>query len=106
MRVWALIFLLLAVALGSSMIGKAQADDVVDLVVGLLQDKDKDIRSLGLEQVRNEAKGEAATKQFAAQLGKLPAEGQIGLLSALADRGDVAARPGVRDLFAATKDEA
>ena len=80
-------------------------DELVQLVVNLLSDKDKDVRALGLEQVRTEAKGAAATQQFAAQLPKLPAEAQVGLLSALADRGDPAARPAVLDLLAASHDE-
>lgn len=85
----------------------AQDDaELVQVVVELLGDKDKDIRALGLEQVRTQAKGEAATKLFAAQLPKLPADAQVGLLSALADRGDRAARPAVVELLGASKDEA
>jgi HEAT repeat protein len=80
-------------------------DDLVQLVVNLLQDKDKDVRALGLEQVRTEAKGQAATRTFAAQLPKLPPGAQAGLLSALADRGDTAARPAVLSLLAASRDE-
>ena len=80
--------------------------DLVPLVVNLLNDKDKDVRSLGLEQVRTEAKGAAATKEFAAQLPKLPADGQVGLLSALADRGDAAARPAVLELLEKSRDAA
>lgn len=89
--------------------GRAVAEDdaeLVKVVVELLGDKDKDIRALGLEQVRTQAKGEAATKLFAAELAKLPADAQVGLLSALADRGDRAARDGVLELLKASKDEA
>ncbi len=43
-------------------------DKVVSLVVSLLSDKDKDVRALGLQQVREEAKGAAATKEFAGLL--------------------------------------
>jgi HEAT repeat protein len=78
------------------------ADDAgktVQLVVDLLTDKDKDIRALGLQQVREEAKGEAATKQFAALLPKLPPDAQVGLINALADRGDSAARPAVVEML-------
>jgi HEAT repeat protein len=80
-------------------------DDLVDLVVGLLGDADKDVRALGLEQVRTQVKGAAATRKFAAQLPKLPADAQVGLLSALATRGDRAARPAVVELLFATDDE-
>ncbi len=86
--------------------GKEEAaDDLVSLIVGLLGEKDKDLRAVGLDQIRTEAKGEAATRQFAAQLPKLSADAQAGLLSALADRGDAAARPAVVELLRATHDE-
>ena len=80
-------------------------DELVPLVVNLLRDKDKDMRALGLEQVRTQAKGEAATRQFAAQLPQLPPDVQAALLGALADRGDAAARPAIVDLLAASHDE-
>ena len=54
--------------------------ELVQMVVNLLSEKDKDLRAVGLDQVRNEAKGTAATKQFAAQLPKLNAAEQVGLL--------------------------
>lgn len=74
-------------------------DDLYGTIATLLGDKDKDIRALGLQQVREAAKGTKATQQFAALLPKLPAEAQIGLLDALADRGDKAARPAVLELL-------
>jgi HEAT repeat protein len=80
-------------------------DELVPLIVNLLSDKDKDVRALGFEQVRTEAKGAVATKQFAAQLAKLPPDAQVGLLSALADRGDSAARTAIVDLLAASREE-
>ena len=79
--------------------------DLIALVVNLLGEKDKDLRAVGLEQVRSDAKGQAATRQFAAQLPKLPPNAQAGLLSALADRGDSAARPAVLELLAASREE-
>ncbi len=72
---------------------------LLDLVLGLLNESDRDLRALGFEQVRTEAKGEDATRQFAALLVKLPPDGQVGLLSALADRGDRAARPAVLERY-------
>jgi HEAT repeat protein len=79
------------------------ADDdstkTVQLVVDLLTDKDKDIRALGLQQIREEAKGTEATKQFAALLPKLAPDAQVGLINALADRGDVAARSAVLEML-------
>src|SRR5512145_2824406 len=53
------------------------ADELVQLVVGLLEDKDKDLRALGLEQVRTAAKGPAATRRFAALLPNLPPDTQV-----------------------------
>ncbi len=80
-------------------------DELIQMVVNLLSDKDKDLRALGLEQVRTAVKGQAATQQFAAVLSKLPRDSQVGLLSALADRGDSAARPAVLNVLATSQDE-
>jgi HEAT repeat protein len=66
--------------------------DLIEMIVNLVSDKDRDTRSLGLQQVRDEAKGPAATKQFAALLPKLPPDSQAGLLDALGGRGDRTAR--------------
>ena len=62
------------------------------MVVEMLGNEDSNVRALALEQVRFYAPGEAATKKFAAELPKLSADAQVGLLRALADRGDTAAR--------------
>src|SRR5262245_26212701 len=70
-----------------------KADDVVPMIIKLLDNKDVEFRAAGLDQVRSGAKGAAATKAFAAQLPKLDGSAQVALLSALADRGDNAARP-------------
>lgn len=75
-------------------------DALVGAVVGFLHDKDKDIRALALEQIRTEAKGAASTKAFAAELEKLPPDGQVGLLRALAARGDSEAQPAVAKCLA------
>jgi HEAT repeat protein len=77
----------------------------IDLVVGLLREQDKDLRALGLEQVRTETKGAAATQRFAAELPKLPTDAQAGLLRALAERGDAAARPAVLDMLKTSREE-
>ena len=90
----------------SSRAADEPVDELIQLVVNLLGDEDKDVRALALDQVRTEAKGQAATEQFAAQLPKLPADAQVGLLSALADRGDTAARPAVLDVMANSRAEA
>src|SRR5438552_1132560 len=74
------------------------ADEIVQTVINLVSDKDKDVRAVGLEQVRDGAKGAEATRRFAALLPKLAADAQVGLLGALAGRGDAAARPAVFEL--------
>ena len=81
------------------------SDELVQRIVKLIQDPDREFRAAGLEKVRTSAKGAAATKLFADQLKALDPPAQTALLSALADRGDGAARAAVLELFAASKDE-
>jgi HEAT repeat protein len=69
-------------------------------VIDLLGDQDKDVRAVGLEQVRDQVKGAEATRRFTALLPRLSPEAQAGLLAALAERGDAAARAGVLDRIA------
>ncbi|HXY34801.1 MAG TPA: HEAT repeat domain-containing protein, partial [Planctomycetaceae bacterium] len=83
----------------------AQNDEFVQMIVKLIGDRDKEFRAAGLEQVRTAARGPALTQLFAAQLTKLDLDGQIALLSALADRGDHAARAAVLDLLGSSHDE-
>jgi HEAT repeat protein len=83
-----------------------EPSELETLIIGLLHEEDADLRALALEQVRNQAPGETATRLFAAELTKLSAAGQIGLLGALADRGDVAARPGVLEALGADREAA
>ena len=85
---------------------RAQEDDgLLEMVVGLLSDEDKEMRSVGLEQVRSGLKGREATERFAALLPKLTADARVGLLSALADRGDKVARPAVVDAISSEAGE-
>ncbi len=83
-----------------------RADDTtefVEVIVDLLSESDKEMRSLGLEQVRTAQPGAAATKGFAAALPKLSEEAQIGLLKALGARGDAAAKEGIGELLTSSK---
>ncbi len=75
------------------------AAELIDVIIGLLGDEDADMRSLAYEQVRAEAKGEEATRAFVLQLPKLSPEAQIGLIRALAVRGDRTARPAILELL-------
>jgi HEAT repeat protein len=90
----------------ASLAQEESADGLVALIVDLLGDKDRDMRALGLEQVRTEAKGAAATRRFAAELPKLPPDVQRELLGALAERGDAAARPAVLERLDAADEPA
>jgi HEAT repeat protein len=74
-------------------------DPLVDAIVNLVGDRDKDLRAIGLQQVREEVKGEAATKRFADLLPKLPPDARAGLIDALGSRGDKTARPAVLEML-------
>ncbi len=84
---------------------EAEVDDtVIQTIRGLLEDSDRDMRALGLQQIREEVPGRAATERFAAMLPELPPEVQAGLLEALGERRDRAARPAVVKMLS-SKDE-
>lgn len=82
----------------SSFAAGNETDEKVDLVVGLFHAQDEKVRALAFEQVRFYVQGVEATKRFAAKLPKLSPEAQVGLLRALADRGDMAAHGEVLQL--------
>lgn len=80
----------------SGFTGQAQAgDDVVDMIVELIIGSDSDMHNLALQQIREEAPGKSATRQFVALLPDLSPEVQAKLLDALGERGDNAARKGI-----------
>jgi HEAT repeat protein len=70
--------------------------DLLPAVSKFILDKDKDVRAVGLEQVRDGLKGSAATRQIVALLPQLSCDVVSALIIALGDRGDVAALPEVR----------
>ena len=74
-------------------------DELINMVLEFVADDDKDIRGVAYEQIRDEVKGTTATERFAAELPKLSPAAQVGLLAALADRGDSAAKPEIEMLF-------
>ncbi|HOA51097.1 MAG: HEAT repeat domain-containing protein [Thermogutta sp.] len=105
------LFFLFACGLGCSVLclgEEASPPDtqLLQMVLELLREEDKDIRGLALEQIRNELKGEAVTRRLAEELPKLKSEAQVGLLGALVDRGDKAARPAIVSLLKETPDSA
>ena len=109
-----LLFCLLCAAIVSALDAASHAQEAADsdtsneliqLVVGLLNEDDKDLRAVGLEQVRSAEGGSETTLLFAAQLQNLKPEAQVGLLNALRDRADSAARPAVLEVLSNTKEE-
>jgi HEAT repeat protein len=105
LSITALLALLAALACGAlARAAEEAADASFQLVAGLLADKDRQVRAVGLQYVRAAAKGEAATRRFAAMLPNLPPDVQVELLGALADRGDRAARPQVLAMLASREE--
>ncbi len=84
---------------------RADSDALVSQIVKLLSNPDREFRAAGLDAIRTSAKGAEHTKSFAAELPKLDADAQAALITALADRGDVAARPAVLEQLS-SKEEA
>ncbi len=84
--------------------GNGNSDQLVAQIIRLIGENDREFRAAGLEKIRTAAPGASNTQLFAAQLTKLSPDGQIALLDALADRGDVAARKPVLQFFASSTD--
>jgi HEAT repeat protein len=83
----------------------ANAAELFDAAVALAKGSDADLRAVGLERLRYGLKGEQFTKRLVGEV--LPAaapELQVALLSALADRGDKSALPGVAALATGAAD--
>jgi len=95
----ALAFVLLcsyAVCLGAS-----QQNEAIGIVLDILRSNDQDMQAAAIAMVK-EMPGTQVTEALAKELPNLSAKSQVQLLSALGDRGDVAARPAV---VAAVKSE-
>jgi HEAT repeat protein len=91
-----LVFSFAALACGSCLQAEEPAaQSLVGMVIELLGDEDPEVRGLAYEQVRENALGETATLQFADVLPRLSSPAMIGLIAALAERGDSVARPAV-----------
>jgi HEAT repeat protein len=94
-----LLFVLLcfyAVCLGAS-----EQNEAVGIVLDILRSNDQDMQAAAIAMVK-EMPGTQVTEALAKELPNLSAKSQVQLLSALGDRGDVAARPAV---VAAVKSE-
>lgn len=102
--------MLLSLGLVGLFAGFAQAqeddtDPLVQMVLGWVSDSDREIRALGLQQVREAIPGEAATKKFAEILPTLSTDAQTGLLEALGERQDPTARPAIMDRLDNSEEE-
>jgi len=88
------------VTLGLAGVGGAAdtAPEALARLDQLIDANDVQERAIAYERIRHGVKGEAATARFAARLSALPADRQIELLRALADRGDAAALPAIAKL--------
>ena len=85
---------------GSLSAAEDEAEDpVLQMVVDLLGNEDRDMRALGFQQVREGLPGEAATKKLVEMLAKVSPEVQAGLVEALGERGDATARPAVLEML-------
>jgi len=90
--------------LGGRALAQEENEALIQMVVELVGDADRDMRALGLQQIREEVPGEAATKRFAELVPTLEPEGQAALIEALGDRADAAARPVVLDMLKAEQE--
>ena len=86
--------------------GAADETSALDVTADLVRSGDGDLRAVGLERVRDGLRGAAATRTLAdTLLPTLDAPRQRALLTALAERGDAAALPGIGRVLTASGDE-
>jgi len=85
---------------------EAPSPELLQLIGDLIGDADKEMRAIGLQQIRSEVAGDAATRQFVQWLPKLRPEARAELLDALGERGDQAARAAVLEATAGSEDAA
>jgi len=81
--------------------GQDARDTAADIVLDILRSDDQEMQAAAIAMVK-EMPGTQVTEALAKELPNLSARSQVQLLSALGDRGDVAARPAV---VAAVKSE-
>ncbi len=68
---------------------------LLEMIVDLLRETDRELRALGWQQVREQVPGAAATQRFVELLPLLLPEARAGLIEALGERGDPQARVAV-----------
>ena len=82
-------------------LGGVEGDSAADIVLDILRSDDQEMQAAAIAMVK-EMPGTPVTEALTKELPNLSAKSQVQLLSALGDRGDVAARPAV---VAAVKSE-
>ena len=82
-------------------LGASEQNEAVGIVLDILRSGDQEMQAAAIAMVK-EMPGTDVTKALAKELPNLSTKSQVQLLSALGDRGDVAARPAV---VAAVKSE-
>jgi HEAT repeat protein len=75
-------------------LGAPQQNEAIGIVLDILRSNDQEMQAAAIAMVK-EMPGTEVTKALAKELPNLSAKSQVQLLSALGDRGDVAARPAV-----------
>ena len=72
----------------------ARPDEAVTKVIQAITGEDRELRAVAIAKI-SALKGEAAAARLATELPKLPANTQVMLIGALADRGDAAIRDAI-----------
>ena len=75
-------------------LGASEQNEAVGIVLDILRSDDQEMQAAAIAMVK-EMPGMQVTEALAKELPNLSAKSQVQLLSALGDRGDVAARPAV-----------
>ena len=75
-------------------LGASEQNEAVSIVLDILRSDDQEMQAAAIAMVK-EMPGVQVTEALAKELPNLSARSQVQLLSALGDRGDVAARPAV-----------
>lgn len=96
---WLLLGLACTLATSTAPAQEDANEEQIQLIILFVSDAERETRTVGLQAIRDEVPGEAATKRFAALLPKLQPEARAELLEALGDRGDAAARPAVLEML-------
>ncbi len=90
--------------LGMTVVADEANREIIKMVIDALRSDDPEMQT-GAITILREIPGEEVTKALVQELPRMSAAGQVRLLSALADRGDMAALPAVIELSGKSQDE-